>query len=358
METKSTPLFPLFPLLQRLLYTPRLKLLYFCTPDPPPPLFNHTRTRTHTRTRLSLSKRQVLKYGFLANLCETISLERLPVSAGGGCDPTRVTPDQVHDFVVCGRVAEVPAAGGDEGGSSGGGGTDEESGAVTPSADLEEAFDGDMPSTGQKGEGGVVGATASNGGGGSSRRGSSRRSSRSSSSGAGGGDGVNHKSGSKPHVTFRSLFERLQARDEPTPAAPTRLRSPPLSRTSSFQERSSFSSPPLSRHGSSASLVGGASARPFVSPGPRGLRRATTAGVGEGVGGGDGDDDGDGDGTNGDHSPIHGDEHAEDFDSRLVGRALRLSMKRKVHAFCVCLGREWGWGWEWERGGWPVVLKT
>lgn len=324
--------------------TPGLKL-YCRTPDSPvhPPAHAPLLSAPLLSSPLAAeTQRKVLKYDFLPNLCETISLERLPISARGDCDPTQATSDQVHDFVVCGRVAEVPGAGGDEGSS--GGGTDEESGAGTPAAELEQAFGvgGDVLSTGQKGADEVVAAAASNGGGRGSRRGSSRRSS-GSSVGGGSGDGAARKksgsagAGGKPHVTFRSLFERLQARDEPTPAvlaatATRRSGSPPLSRASSFQEHSSLSSPPLSRsrQGSDASLAGsGGSGRPFVSPGPRGVRRASTAGLGVGVGIGVGGDSA----ANGERSPSHGDEQAEDFDSRLVGRALRLSMKRKVLAF-------------------------
>ncbi len=151
-------------------------------------------------------------------------------------------------------------------------------------------------------------------------------------------------------MTFRSLLERLHARDEPRVAAAVgrlrRSRSPPLSRAGSFQDNSSLASPPLSKQGSNASLMSGGGGsvhggsgggggsqrrqdsrsspgRPFASPGPRGIRRALTVGIGGH------------DGTNGDHSPVHGgsgDDQAEDFDSRLVGRALRLSMKRKVNS--------------------------
>ena len=315
---------------------------------PHPPSYRHRCRRRR--------KRKVLKYDFLANLCETISLERLPISAGGGCDPTEATPDQVHDFVVCGRVAEVPGAGGEDEESSSGGGGDEE---MTPAAeaDLEEAFPaGDiLQSAGHKGaaaaaaaaDGGLVAAAAAaavnGGGGGASRRGSSRRNSGSSSR-SGGRDGstttttatATLKSGGKPHVTFRSLFERLQARDEPsssTPAAAKQQQPPPLSRDSSFQEHSSVSSPPLSRQGSNASLHGG-SGRPFASPGPRGVRRPGAAGAGGGVR----------EAASGEGSPSHEDEQAEDFDSRLVGRALRLSMKRKVGILRVVLSAAFGGG--------------
>ncbi|CAN0099265.1 unnamed protein product, partial [Hapterophycus canaliculatus] len=57
-------------------------------------------------------KVQVLKYDFLSTLCETIAIERLPTTAGGGCDPKIATPDQMYDLVVCGRVAELPGVGG------------------------------------------------------------------------------------------------------------------------------------------------------------------------------------------------------------------------------------------------------
>lgn len=284
------------------------------------------RCRTHAPPLAAKKqKRKVLKYEFLASLCETISLERLPLSAGGGCDPTQATSDQVQDFVVCGRVAEVPGgAGADKEGSSGGsGGADEESGgAITPAAEaeLDQAFS--------------VGNTLQSAGKGGAADGGALAAAAAIASSIGGGDSTTtsstHKSGGsdKPHVTFRSLFERLQARDEPSSTAAVkrqhqqrRSASPPPSQASSFQDHSSVSasSPPLSRQGSSASLVGG-SGRPFASPGPDRIRRSSTVGVGTGEVA-----------SGGERSPGQEDEQAEDFDSRLVGRALRLSMKRKVN---------------------------
>eukprot|EP00903_Cladosiphon_okamuranus_P011122 g10498.t1 len=290
-------------------------------------------------------KVQVLKYDFLTNLCETISLERLPLSAGGGCNPAQVTSNQMLDFVVCGRVAEVPGgAGTDEEDSTGGGGTDDESGeAITPAAeaDPEVAFSGgdvlQSSVNGRAADGGALAAAdttiarsnGGGGGGGGRRRSSSRRSSGTSSIGGGGGGGGGGRGSGKPHVTFRSLFERLQARDKPSSTAAVKRQhqqrrpaSPPLSRASSFQDHSSVSvsSPPLSRQGSNASLIS-SSGRPFASPGPRGIRRLGTAGVGID------------EASDGERSPGQEDEHAEDFDSQLVDRALRLSMKRKAQRY-------------------------
>lgn len=288
----------------------------------------------------------MLKYDVLSSLSETISLERLPRSAGGACDPDMATTEQMHEFVVCGRVAKLP--GGDGAASSGRG-----SGASVDGSEQEEEEEGDrLSGTQQRRQGEGAGGLAEGGGSGrSSRRGSSRRNSGSSGAGdrtaaaAGGG---------KHHITFRSLFERLQARDDPrelaaaaaaTAGGPPRQRlgsSPSISRAASFHSHaSSFYSPPLSRHGSNASVSGhggGGSrrqdprlspGRPFASPGPRGIRRSNTGGVEAGAGGG-------GDGANSDvgwltgGAGAAGEDQAEDFDSRLVGRALKLSMKRKV----------------------------
>ncbi|CAM9627893.1 unnamed protein product [Ectocarpus sp. 8 AP-2014] len=291
-------------------------------------------------------KVQMLKYDVLSCLSETISLERLPTSAGGVCDPDMATTEQMYDFVVCGRVAELP--GGDGAASSEGG-----SGAsVDDSEQEEEEEEGDRLSGEQRrrGEGAAGGLAGGGGSSRSSRRGSSRRNSGSS----GAGDRTAAAGSGKSHITFRSLFERLQARDDPRAAAtaggPQRRplgSSPSISRATSFHNHAaSFYSPPLSRHGSNASASGhgggGGSrrqdprlspGRPFASPGPRGIRRSNTGGVEAGAGEG-------GDGPNGSDpgwptggAGAAGEDQAEDFDSRLVGRALKLSMKRKARRF-------------------------
>ncbi|CAN0168264.1 unnamed protein product, partial [Ectocarpus sp. 12 AP-2014] len=301
-------------------------------------------------------KVQMLKYDVLSSLSETISLERLPTSAGGVCDPDMVTTEQMHDFVVCGRVAKLP-------GGDGAALSERGSGASVDDSEQEEEEEGDRLFGEQRHrrEGAAGGLAGSRSSGRSSRRGSSLQNSCSSGAGdrtAAGGSG-------KSHITFRSLFERLQARDDPreltaaaaAPAAaaatvggPQRRRlgsSPSISRAASFQSHaSSFYSPPLSRHGSNASASGhgggGGSrrqdprlspGRPFASPGPRGIRRSNTGGVEVGAGGG-------GDGANGSDAGwptggagAAGEDQAEDFDSRLVGPALKLSMKRKARRF-------------------------
>lgn len=308
-------------------------------------------------------------------------MERLPTRAGGGCDPKMATPDQMYDLVVCGRVAELPGSSGEhskgeeESGEGLGGGPS--GGRVVPLDQPEEKkvdVGKKRPDERERSDGTGVGLSSSgSGGGGGGGAGGRRRHRGRGNDGDGGGGGAAVNGGisgsGKPHVTFRSLLERLQAKDDPrdvTAAAavaadsqrmPPPLLQPPLSHASSFH-MDSWVSPPLSRNGSNASMssdVGGGGrrqdprlspGRPFASPGPRGVRRGNFApgAVGGRVGG-----EGDGGGA----GPIVGgsadDDHAEDFDSRLVGEALKMSMKRKVGVTRV-LGLTSREGGQWTGG--------
>lgn len=271
--------------------------------------------------------RQVLNYDFLPTLRKTMSMARLPKSVGGRCEPDRVTADELVDFVLCGRVADVPL-GEDRGGppalDDGDDDIDHEH------SHEEEEEEGEEVALGSVGRGNLVGRP---------RAGEGVLVDRTGGYGNGDGDGSMTRTDSgrtrrrgKP-ITFRNLFERLQARDGEEnarqPEAQALLSPPPPA-------SSPVMSPHLSRHSRETVSNGGgvvvagwgqhrgrrASSfgnRPYASPGPRGVRRATSGAPGRIDGGVGLSPNGVGNG-----------DQAEDFDSRLVDRALELSMSRKV----------------------------
>ena len=296
-----------------------------------------------------------MNYDFLPTLLKTMSLDRLPESVGGTCDPNEVTDDQMIDFVVCGRVADVPVEESDGGGVDGG-------------EQREGCDDGDLGAerSGGAREAGGVGRERKQGGGGGGGGGGgwtdhglrNRRNTTgnnlvdgSSSGSRGGSGGRDSGSGSTrgKSVTFRNFLERLQTKDSLASASPARERD----RVPLIHSGSVLVSQRLlelagdvgvgNGGGGAASTTSGSAAgghphpqqqqdlrdgelptprsspgrnRPIASPGPRGIRRASTGSGGGGLM----------------FSPTRGssDDQAEHFDSRVVDRALTLSLNRKV----------------------------
>eukprot|EP00904_Undaria_pinnatifida_P007285 jgi/Undpi1/3687/HiC_scaffold_16.g07057.m1 len=310
-------------------------------------------------------KIQVMNYDFLPTLLKTMSLDRLPESVGGTCDPNEVTDDQMIDFVVCGRVADVPVEESDGGGVDGG-------------EQREGCDDGDLGAerSGGAREAGGVGRERKQGGGGGGGGGGgwtdhglrNRRnttgnnlvdgSSSGSRGGSGGRDSGNGSTRGKS-VTFRNFLERLQTKDSLASASPARERD----RVPLIHRGSVLVSQRLlelagdvgvgNGGGGAASTTSGSAAgghphpqqqqdlrdgelptprsspgrnRPIASPGPRGIRRASTGSGGGGLM----------------FSPTRGssDDQAEHFDSRVVDRALTLSLNRKARRFSLTLDED------------------
>lgn len=281
-------------------------------------------------------ERQVLNYDFLPTLRKKIAMERLPSSAGGHCEPDAVTPEQMQDFVVCGRVADTSDGEGvaDDGGDMAQTRYKDEDDRRVDAGQSEQEYEDSE-------DGRAAGRASGDDAG--RRRGTEHR--------RNGNDAdERHRRRGGP---FKGLFERRHGRSrkgvaEERPVG-RRVSSPPGA-------GSPLMGPAVSLHGSARGEIhrvlsgggGGNGAaddqallhlserrytdprsspgrnRPFASPGPRGVRRASS-GVDSGSAAG---------GEGGGHSVANDDGSVgyptEDFDSRLVDQALELSMSRKV----------------------------
>lgn len=344
-----------------------------------------------------------MNYDFLPTLLQTTSLDRLPRSVGGRCDPSNVTEDQVLDFVVCGQVAALPAAssfeekdGGDEryndddsfdggGGDVGvydrgfamseGGrgydireaGVDSPGGGVVVSANSSSSSSrsrGEKGSSDQRGRinssGGVGGFV---GGGGHNNihsifhrhthnhnrsfYGSGLLPEHASKSdnaegekerGGGGGRKKRDGGGGQHWNPLWNMFEKRQPPHNGSRGGLRQLSSPPFSMHGGEGRESGCA--PIRNDGISdaeqirrqqqqsrrhrQTAAGEPLNRPYASPGPRGVRRSTTAGVSRRRGAQGG--------NSGGPSPVRegGDEHIKDFDGRFMEQALELSMNRQV----------------------------
>lgn len=299
----------------------------------------------------------MLNYDFLPTLLQTMTIDRLPKSAGGRCEPMRLAKEKMHDFVICGWVADEPVADAEASTEP----DDAENSDASVAVDAkrrrpatvenrkllrrnfdveisdEEDDDSEVVLERRQGMGSEAFDAKASVEGREISRGSRRHAMKQrrhsdfppdlASGGAaavGGrkGEGTPRRSG-----TFRNLFGK-NSKDgsihETPPAVPT------LSRSSSIKERrltvdvsehaagvgsgsgsTSSAAPERSREPSRPSPGRN---RPYASPGPRGVGSAR-AGGGGGRGG---------------SSRGRIDSQGEDFDGRLVDRALEMSINRKV----------------------------
>lgn len=297
-----------------------------------------------------------------------MTIDRLPKSAGGRCEPMRLSKEQIHDFVICGWVADEPVADAEactepdnaenSDDASGAGDTKRRRPGTVENrklpwrdidveiSDEEDDEDDDSEAVAERRQGigseafdtkaPVEGRDISRG----SRRHpmKQRRHSNLPPDLASGNAGRKGEGTPRRSSTFRNLFGK-NSKDGSMNVTPPAV--PTLSRSSSMKERrltvdvsghaagvgsgsGSTSSAAQERSGDLSRRSPGRN-RPFASPGPRG--------VGSGRGGGS--------------SRGRVDSQREDFDGRLVDRALEMSINRKVRkqgerGFCVGWRRDGG----------------